>query len=152
MIYVMLIGAICVAEFVIRRHINKKFTASERKSIGKGHITLRKYHNAGMANDTLEKRPALVKGIGVGVVSLITVTFVLVMMLKGKKALKAGLALILGGGLANLLERFLHGYVTDYIQFQIPIPFLRKFIYNIADLCIFIGTAVLFFRELLRMD
>ena len=100
MIYVMLIGVICVAEFVIRRHINKNFTASERKSIGKGHITLRKYHNAGMANDTLEKRPALVKGIGVSVVSLIAVTFVLAMMLKGKKALKAGLALILGGGLA----------------------------------------------------
>ena len=77
MIYIMLIGVICLAEFVIRHHINKKFTDSERKSIGKGHITLRKYHNAGMANDTLEKRPALVKGIGVGVVSLITVTFVL---------------------------------------------------------------------------
>ena len=105
-----------------------------------------------MANDTLEKRPALVKGIGIGVVSLLAVTFLMAMTLKGKKALKAGLALILGGGMANLLERFLHGYVTDYIQFQIPIPFLRKFIYNIADLCIFIGTAVLFFRELLHTD
>ena len=152
MIYVMLIGGICLAEFVIRHHINKNFTASKRKSIGGGHITLRKYHNSGMANDALEKRPALVKGIGIGVVSLITLAFVLAMLLKGKKALKAGLALILGGGLANLLERFLHGYVTDYIQFQIPIPFFRKFIYNIADLCIFAGTAVLFFRELLHMD
>ena len=152
MIYIMLIGAICLAEIVIRRHINKNFTPMERKSIGRGFIILRKYHNAGMANDTLEKRPALVKGIGIGVVSLLVVAFLMAMTLKGKKALKAGLALILGGGLANLLERFLHGYVTDYIQFQIPIPFLRKFIYNIADLCIFIGTAVLFFRELLHTD
>ncbi len=152
MIYVILIGTICAAEFVIRRCINKNFTVSEQKSIGKGRITLRKYHNAGMANDTLEKRPALVKGIGIGVVSLIAVTFALAMLLKGRKGLKAGLALILGGGLANLLERFMHGYVTDYIQFQISIPFLRKFIYNIADLCVFVGMAVLFFRELLHMD
>lgn len=147
MIYLGLIAAICLAEAIIRRHINRKFTPSDRRMVCKNHIVFRKYHNAGMANDTLEKRPALVKGIGVGVVSLITLTFLLAMTMKGKKALKAALALILGGGLANLLERFMHGYVTDYIQFQIPVPVIRKFIYNIADLCIFTGTAILFFRE-----
>ena len=59
-----------------------------------------------------------------------------------------GTCLILGGGLANLLERFVHGYVTDYLQFRVPVACLRKLIYNVADLCIFAGTAVLFFREL----
>ena len=68
--------------------------------------------------------------------------------LKGEKAGKWGLALILGGGLANLLERFVHGYVTDYLQFRVPLAYLRKLIYNVADLCIFAGTAILFFREL----
>ena len=151
MIYLGLIVAICLTEAMIRRYINKHFTPSDRKEVWNGHVVFRKYHNAGMANDTLEKRPTLVKGIGVGVVSLITLTFVLAMTMKGKKTLKAALALILGGGLANLLERFLHGYVTDYVQFQIPVPVLRKFIYNIADLCLFTGTVILFYRELLHV-
>ena len=74
--------------------------------------------------------------------------FLLAMTLKGKSALKAGLALILGGGLANLLERFRHGYVTDYVQFKVPIPFLKKLIFNIADFSVFIGMAVLMLREI----
>ena len=101
-----------------------------------------------MANDTLRKRPMLVKIIGVVVVSFLAVVFLFLLTLKGEKAGKWGLALILGGGLANLLERFVHGYVTDYLQFRVPLACLRKLIYNVADLCIFAGTAVLFFREL----
>ena len=92
------------------------------------------------------KKP--LKGIGIGVVSILTIMFLLAMTLKGKSALKAGLALIFGGGLANLLERFRHGYVTDYVQFKVPIPFLKKLIFNIADFCVFIGMAVLMLREI----
>ena len=55
----------------------------------------------------------LVKIIGVVVVSFLAVVFLFLLTLKGEKAGKWGLALILGGGLANLLERFVHGYVTD---------------------------------------
>lgn len=75
--------------------------------------------------------------------------FLFLLTLKGEKAGKWGLALILGGGLANLLERFVHGYVTDYLQFRVPLACLRKLIYNVAgsvQLCQ--GTAILFFREL----
>ena len=140
MIYVGIIVAICAAEFFVRRRVNKNFSTNENREVGRLPIRLRKYHNEGMANNMLEKKPQLVKGIGIGVV--------LAMTLKGKSALKAGLALILGGGLANLLERFRHGYVTDYVQFKVPIPFLKKLIFNIADFCVFIGMAVLMLREI----
>ena len=123
MIYVGIIVAICAAEFWIRRRVNKNFATNEKREAGRLPICLRKYHNEGMANNTLEKKPQLVKGIGIGIISILTIMFLLAMTLKGKSALKTGLALILGGGLANLLERFLHGYVTDYVQFKVPIPF-----------------------------
>ena len=148
MIYVGIIVAICAAEFWIRRRVNKNFATNENREVGRLPIRLRKYHNEGMANNTLEKKPQFVKGIGIGVVSILTIMFLLAMTLKGKSALKAGLALILGGGLANLLERFRHGYVTDYVQFKVPIPFLKKLIFNIADFCVFIGMAVLMLREI----
>ena len=147
MIYVAVIVAICLAELLIRRYINQNVEEDGQKW-GKCGVRLRKYHNYGMANDTLRKRPMLVKIIGVVVVSFLAVVFLFLLTLKGEKAGKWGLALILGGGLANLLERFVHGYVTDYLQFRVPLACLRKLIYNVADLCIFAGTAVLFFREL----
>ena len=148
MIYVGIIVAICAAEFWIRRRVNKNFATNEKREAGRLPICLRKYHNEGMAKNTLEKKPQLVKGIGIGIISILTIMFLLAMTLKGKSALKTGLALILGGGLANLLERFLHGYVTDYVQFKVPIPFLKKLIFNIADFCVFIGMAVLMLREI----
>lgn len=133
MIYVAVIVAICLAELLIRRYINQNVEEDGQKW-GKCGVRLRKYHNYGMANDTLRKRPMLVKIIGVVVVSFLAVVFLFMLTLKGEKAGKWGLALILGGGLANLLERFVHGYVTDYLQFRVPLACLRKLIYNVADL------------------
>ena len=147
MIYAAVIVAICLAELLIRRYINQNVEEDGQKW-GKCGVRLRKYHNYGMANDTLRKRPMMVKIIGVVVVTFLAVVFLFLLTLKGEKAGKWGLALILGGGLANLLERFVHGYVTDYLQFRVPLACLRKLIYNVADLCIFAGTAILFFREL----
>ena len=139
MIYAAVIVAICLAELLIRRYINQNVEEDGQKW-GKCGVRLRKYHNYGMANDTLRKRPMMVKIIGVVVVTFLAVVFLFLLTLKGEKAGKWGLALILGGGLANLLERFVHGYVTDYLQFRVPLACLRKLIYNVADLCIFAGT------------
>ena len=119
MIYVAVIVAICLAELLIRRYINQNVEEDGQKW-GKCGVRLRKYHNYGMANDTLRKRPMLVKIIGVVVVSFLAVVFLFLLTLKGEKAGKWGLALILGGGLANLLERFVHGYVTCHSDAEIP--------------------------------
>lgn len=99
MIYVGIIVAICAAEFFVRRRVNKNFSTNENREVGRLPIRLRKYHNEGMANNMLEKKPQLVKGIGIGVVSILTIMFLLAMTLKGKSALKAGLALSLAVGL-----------------------------------------------------
>ena len=63
MIYVAVIVAICLAELLIRRYINQNVEEDGQKW-GKCGVRLRKYHNYGMANDTLRKRPMLVKIIG----------------------------------------------------------------------------------------
>lgn len=149
MLYVGIVVLICFGEWGIRRWVNHNVKPLEVKDWSETAfpVRLRNYHNEGMANNCLEKRPQLVKGIGIGVISVITAAFLLSFALRGKKALKSGLALILGGGLANLTERFCRGYVTDYLQFRVPVPFLRRLIFNVADLCVFVGMAVLMLQE-----
>ena len=63
----------------------------------------------------------------------------------------AGLALILGGALGNIRDRYDLGYVIDYADFHIGTfrPFL---IFNIADAAITIGVVIILARSLLVRD
>lgn len=63
----------------------------------------------------------------------------------------AGLALILGGALGNIHDRYELGYVIDYADFHIGTfrPFL---IFNIADAAITIGVVIILARSLLVRD
>ena len=57
----------------------------------------------------------------------------------GRKRCPLGAGLILGGGLSNFLERTREGRVFDYLQFpRAPRP-LDRYVFNLADLCIFAG-------------
>ena len=61
-------------------------------------------------------------------------------------------ALIVGGGIGNLIDRVLFGYVIDYISLSFFPP-----ICNFADYCITFGTAfmmiyILFFSDYFKKD
>jgi signal peptidase II len=62
-----------------------------------------------------------------------------------------GLALILGGAVGNIRDRYDLGYVIDYADFHIGTfrPFL---IFNIADAAITIGVVIILARSLLVRD
>jgi len=77
---------------------------------------------------------------------------VLVWMMRERKLGEiAGLALILGGALGNIRDRYDLGYVIDYADFHIGTfrPFL---IFNIADAAITIGVVIILARSLLLRD
>ncbi len=59
----------------------------------------------------------------------------------------AGLSLILGGALGNIIDRYSYGYVVDFADFHIGTfrPFL---IFNVADAAITIGVVILLYRAL----
>lgn len=46
---------------------------------------------------------------------------------------------VLGGALANWLERLLHGYVTDFID----VTLIQFAVFNVADMAVCMGVAVL---------
>ncbi len=80
-------------------------------------------------------------------ISCIALIFVLVLLLR-RRAPDAwrdiSLALLLAGILGNLTDRLLHGYVIDFLLFDLHIPYAHPWpAFNIADSCITI--AVVFF-------
>ncbi len=62
-----------------------------------------------------------------------------------------GLALILGGAIGNIRDRFKFGYVIDFADFHLTVfgQFIRPFlIFNVADAAITIGVIVILARAL----
>ena len=78
---------------------------------------------------------------------------VLVWMMRERKIADiAALALILGGAIGNIIDRWDLGYVIDYADFQIWLgdSMIRPFlIFNIADAAITIGVVIILARSLL---
>lgn len=63
----------------------------------------------------------------------------------GSLELKLSFGLVLGGALGNLIDRFSHTYVVDFIHFQIPDIFDFA-VFNIADSAICIGVVLLAYQ------
>jgi signal peptidase II len=85
---------------------------------------------------------------GIGVAA----TIFIVWMLRshpGQKLFSFALALILGGAVGNVVDRLLHGYVVDFLQFHWGGWYFPAF--NVADSAITIGAACLIIDELRRV-
>jgi signal peptidase II len=63
----------------------------------------------------------------------------------GSLLLKLSFGLILGGAVGNLIDRVTHGYVVDFIHFQIPPDIFNFAVFNVADSGISIGVVLLAF-------
>lgn len=60
----------------------------------------------------------------------------------GNKLSKAGLAMILGGGMSNYVDRRNKGYVTDYVSLNVKKKEIRKIAFNLSDACIAAGAVL----------
>ena len=74
----------------------------------------------------------------------------------GQKLFCFAVSLIMGGALGNVVDRLLHGYVVDFLQFRFA--FLRPLFpggyfpsFNLADSAITLGASCLILDELLRV-
>jgi signal peptidase II len=85
---------------------------------------------------------------GLILLSLAVVAFVLYLAARTRAdqiAARAGFALIVGGAIGNLIDRSFYGHVIDYILFHTPVWSFAVF--NLADVFITIGAALVLFEE-----
>ena len=86
--------------------------------------------------------------IGLGIAAALFIVWML-RSHAGQRLFSWALALILGGALGNVIDRFIHGYVVDFLQFHYAGSAFPSF--NVADSAISIGAACLILDELLRV-
>ncbi len=85
---------------------------------------------------------------GIGVVATIFIIWML-RSHSGQKLFAFALACILGGAVGNVVDRILHGYVVDFLDFHWGTMHFPAF--NVADSGITIGAACLILDEILRV-
>ena len=82
----------------------------------------------------------------------VAAALVIVWLLKshaGQKLFSFAMACILGGAVGNVIDRSLHGYVVDFLDFHYGSWHFPAF--NVADSAITIGAICLILDELLRV-
>lgn len=110
------------------------------KEILDGKAVLRRYHNKGAFLNFGEQKRKLVTLLSVLLTVAVLVVFVLTLGMRGKKFLKAGLSFLLGGAFSNTYDRVMREYVVDYVSLKTGIAAIDRVVFNLADLCILIGT------------
>lgn len=149
MFYLLLAVFIFFADFGFKRYMEEKLGKDdEEKSILNGHVKLKLCRNEGAAGGFFKDSKENVRGLATIILGFASIRFLILLFQKGKKALKIGYALLLGGGFGNLIDRWMHGYVTDFFSFNTKLKKLGQIVFNLADLFILAGGIIAVFASL----
>lgn len=80
-------------------------------------------------------------------VAIVAVIVYLLRFAENSRLLRWTLALIIGGGVGNMIDRVALGYVVDFIDFC----GIWSYIFNVADSCVCIGAGLLVLYTILFM-
>ncbi|MEA3395780.1 MAG: signal peptidase II [Pseudomonadota bacterium] len=107
-------------------------------------------HNSGAAFSFLASGSGWQRWFFVGI-AVAAVVFILFMLRShaGQRLFCFAMACILGGAIGNVIDRLLHGYVIDFLDFHLRNWHFPAF--NVADSAITLGAACLILDELLRV-
>lgn len=135
--------AVFVTDLLIKNHIERTKTEGKEETLLGGRLIIRKYHNKGAFLDMGEHRRQLVAFLSLTLTLGMTVLFLVTFTCRGSSALKAGLALLLGGAYSNTYDRLARRYVVDYVSFPVKNKKIRNIVFNISDFCIMIGALLM---------
>ena len=107
-----------------------------------GLLNFRPVRNYGAAFGVFAGKQALLSALVLLLCA--AVLFILLRFPRMANAGRAGLWLILAGGLSNLYDRLRYGYVIDFLEFG----FVRFPVFNVADVSVVVGCALTFIAVL----
>jgi signal peptidase II len=139
MAFLIIILVIFIVDFKVKTYIEKTKEMHKKEEILNGNIIIERYHNKGAILNSMDHKPGLVKIISSIMLGTIFLVFSVLLTKKGNILYKLGLSLILGGAASNVYDRIKKGYVVDYFSFK----FLKRVIFNLSDLFIFIGAVLI---------
>ena len=131
-----IIGVAAVLDFVSKQFVISGMELDQVISVIPGVFDLHHIRNYGAAFSTMQNKRIFLIASTVIMMAALCV-YAVKMGQKISKAERIALAMIVGGGIGNLIDRIFLGYVTDFLDIHI-IP-----IFNIADCFVTVGCFLL---------
>lgn len=115
-----------------------------------GFLNIVRAHNTGAAFSFLAWASGWQRWlfVGIGVAATIFIVYLL-RTHPGQRLFSLAMSCILGGAVGNVVDRLLHGYVVDFIDFHVGRWHFPAF--NVADSAITIGVILMLLDEILRV-
>ncbi len=146
-------GAIVIPDQITKAIVLSKMALYQSITVIPGFFSLTHIHNPGGAFGFLAQQDASIR-IGIFILASSVAIFFIFLFYrqipKTHPVLSAGLALIFGGAIGNLIDRLRFGKVVDFLDFYIGAMHWPAF--NVADSAITVGVGIfiahLLFRKL----
>ena len=142
MIYIIITAAVFILDFFVKKYIDKHYKIKEKHPHLGGKVCIQKFYNRGATLNLLAKHPKIMTAVHSAVMLFVAVLFYFSMRISGKPLTKTGLAMLAGGGLSNLYDRYTKHHVIDYVRFGFGPKWFQQVIFNVSDFFIFIGAVL----------
>ena len=139
-----------VFDLAVKSEIEQKLKLGEERTISNTNVVVRNVHNEGLCLGTCRKNPKFVKISSLVVTGILSIYHLISLRQKTEIMKKIGISFVLGGAWSNTIDRWVHGYVVDYIGFSMKNEKISRITYNLGDFFIMIGSIILLFRELFK--
>lgn len=149
-IYSVLAVVLVIADQLIKRAVVAKVEVYDQVDVIKGFFSIYHCRNTGSAFSLFADKPwGIYMLTGISVVLGIGIFFLMLYAaLYDMKLLSVAFCLLSSGAIGNLIDRFALKYVVDYLRFDFGSYTFP--IFNFADICAVIGTALLIFIILIK--
>ena len=135
----MLLLTAAAADQVMKRRVETRFREGEA-AILNSHVVIHRSRNSGAAMNMGQDMPDAVKALSLCAAAAGEISLLRAAAAGDSSAELTGMALILGGGAGNMVDRLANGTVTDFIA----TTFMNFPVFNVADMFVTCGAVLSF--------
>ena len=113
------------------------------------HITVTHVENTGAFLSTGDSLPKVAKNILLAILPMLALVLGTIFIFSKQNiptSMLIGFCFVIGGGIGNVFDRIVYGSVTDFLH--INFGFFQTGIFNLADMSIMLGTAIILVQAL----
>ena len=148
LVLICITACLAMIDITVKSCIEGAMTRKEERTACHGKLILRKVYNHGFCMNLLEDEQEAVKYTSAFATILLTIYQLLTLMRKKHFVKKSGLSLMTAGAWSNTFDRWVRGYVIDYLGIRTKWKKVTAVTFNLADFMIGAGSILVMLSSL----